>query len=73
MGKSAEAALQYQKAIALDPSLMVATVNLIALQWRTNHAQALATLDAAIAKATGADKTRLQTIKDKLTKSTTTT
>jgi Tfp pilus assembly protein PilF len=73
MGKSAEAAQQYQKALALDPSLMVATVNLIALQWRTNHAEALTTLDAAIAKATGADRTRLQAIKDKLTKSTTTT
>jgi len=74
MNKATEAIQQYRRALALNPALTVAYTNLVAMYAKAGKASdALATLDAGIAKTTGADKQRLQAIKDKLTTPETTT
>lgn len=67
-GKRTEAQEGYEKAIATDPTLAVAYVNLANL-WFTDGKkdQALEVLDRGIAKTSGEDRARLQEIKKYLT------
>ena len=73
-GKNDAAIAQYQKAIAGDPTLVVAYVNL-AMMYSTDHdlANADKVLAQGIAATSGADQTRLKTIKDSLDKPAATT
>lgn len=73
-GKNDAAIAQYQKAIAGDPKLVVAYVNL-AVMYSTvgDLTNADKVLSQGIAATSGDDQTRLKTIKDKLDKAVTTT
>ena len=75
-GKNDAAIAQYQKAIVDDPTLVVAYLNL-AMMYSTDHdlASADKVLAQGIGATSGADQTRLKTIKDSLDQpdSTTTT
>lgn len=72
-GREPEAIKEYQAAIAADPTLVVAYVNLATLQFNQKDVAAgTKTLDAGIAKTTGADKRRLSDIKAMLLKPKTT-
>lgn len=63
-GKTTEAKAEYEKAIALDPALAVAYVNLSAVFLREQDIdKAIATLDRGIAKTFGEDQQRLKDIK----------
>jgi len=73
-GKLTEAVKEYQAAIAADPTLVVAYVNLGTFQFNQGNADAgTKTLDAGIAKTTGEDQQRLKAVKAALLKPKTTT
>jgi len=73
-GKTADAEAEYEKAIALDPALVVAYVNLSAVYLREQDTdKAIATLDRGIAKTTGEDQQRLKDIKTSTLEATATT
>ncbi|MHB8867939.1 MAG: tetratricopeptide repeat protein [Thermoleophilia bacterium] len=73
-GKTADAKAEYEKAIALDPALVVAYVNLSAVYLREQDTdKAIATLDRGIAKTTGEDQQRLKDIKTSTLEATATT
>lgn len=73
-GRLADAIKEYQAAIAADPLLVVAYVNLGTLQFnQDNAADGTKTLDAGIAKTTGEDQQRLKDVKAALLKPKTTT
>lgn len=72
-GREAEAIKEYQAAIAADPTLVVAYVNLGTLQFDQGAVDAGSkTLDAGIAKTTGDDQQRLKDVKAALLKPKTT-
>jgi tetratricopeptide (TPR) repeat protein len=72
-GREAEAIKEYQAAIAADPTLVVAYVNLGTLQFNQGAVDAGSkTLDAGIAKTTGDDQQRLKDVKAALLKPKTT-
>jgi Flp pilus assembly protein TadD len=63
-GREAEAIKEYQAAIAADPTLVVAYVNLSTIQLNQGDVDtATKTLDAGIAKTTGEDQKRLKDLK----------
>jgi len=73
-GREADAIKEYQAAIAADPLLVVAYVNLGTLQFNQGATDAgTKTLDAGIAKTTGEDQQRLKDVKAALLKPQTTT
>ena len=73
-GKTADAKAEYEKAITLDPALVVAYVNLSAVYLREQDTdKAIATLDRGIAKTTGEDQQRLKDIKTSTLEATATT
>ena len=73
-GKIDEAKAQYEKAIATDPALTTAYINLAAVLVREQKIdEAVAVLDRGLAVITGDDKTRLETYKEQLTSATATT
>ena len=73
-GREADAIKEYQAAIAADPLLVVAYVNLGTLQFnQDNAADGAKTLDAGIAKTTGEDQQRLKDVKAAILKPKTTT
>ena len=72
-GREADAIKEYQAAIAADPALVVAYVNLGTLQFNQDDvAKGTKTLDEGIAKTTGEDQQRLKDVKAALLKSKTT-
>ena len=72
-GREADATKEYQAAIAADPALVVAYVNLGTLQFSQDDvAGGSKTLDEGIAKTTGEDQQRLKDVKAALLKSKTT-
>ena len=69
MGKTEEAKAAYTKALADDPKLVVAYVNLAGQLVREgNMDEAMKVLDGGIATLQGADKTRLEAVKTALQK-----
>lgn len=73
-GRAAEAIKEYRAAIAADPLLVVAYVNLGTLQLNQGAVvDGTKTLDAGIAKTTGEDQQRLKDVKAALLKPKTTT
>lgn len=73
-GKTDDAKAEYEKAIALDPTLAVAYVNLSAVFLREQDVdKAIDTLDRGIAKTTGDDQQRLKDIKASTLEATQTT
>lgn len=72
--RAADAMKEYQAAIAADPTLVVAYVNLSTLQFNQGSVDAgTKTLDDGIAKTTGEDQQRLKDVKAALLKPKTTT
>lgn len=72
--RAADAIKEYQAAIAADPTLVVAYVNLSTLQFNQDSVDAgTKTLDDGIAKTTGEDQQRLKDVKAALLKPKTTT
>jgi hypothetical protein len=72
-GREADATKEYQAAIAADPALVVAYVNLGTLQFSQDDAAGGSkTLDEGIAKTTGEDQQRLKDVKAALLKPKTT-
>jgi Flp pilus assembly protein TadD len=73
-GKKDEAKAEYEKAIAADPTLTVAYMNLVGMyNDEKNIAEANKVLDRGIAATTGDDQTRLKNYKVQLNTPTTTT
>lgn len=73
-GREAEAIKEYRAAMASDPTLVVAYVNLGTLQFNQGAVvDGTKTLDAGIAKTTGEDQQRLKNVKAALLKPKTTT
>lgn len=72
--RAADAIKEYQAAIAADPTLVVAYVNLGTLQFNQGSVDAgTKTIDDGIAKTTGEDQQRLKDVKAALLKPKTTT
>jgi len=68
-GRTAEAKAEYQKAIAADPTLTVAYVNLATVLVREgNKDEAIELLGRGIEQTQGSDQERLQAYKDQLSK-----
>lgn len=73
-GKTDEAKAQYEQALAADPTLTVAYINLaILLSQQGDNPGALEILKSGLEKVKEEDKTSLQTYIDELTSTTTTT
>jgi len=73
-GQADQAKAEYEKAIAVDPSLAVAYLNLVGMYaTEKNLTEANKVLDRGIGATTGDDQTRLKNYKDKLNTPTTTT
>jgi len=73
-GKLSEAEKEYRAAIAAQPTLVVAYVNLSSMLVQgKKQADALAILDEGIAKTSGEDKERLQKIREQFAATPTTT
>jgi thioredoxin-like negative regulator of GroEL len=73
-GKTDQAIAEYEKALAADPTLTVAYLNLaVVYATEKNLTEANKVLDRGIAALSGSDQTRLKTYKDKLNNPTTTT
>ena len=72
-GKIAQAKAEYEKALAADPTLTAAYLNLaVVYATEKNVTEAVKVLDRGLAAITGDDQKRLQIYKDKLTATTTT-
>ncbi len=67
LGRSAEAEKEYERALALDPTLATTYLNLAALHLRDqNTAKAMSVLNRGIAATAGADRLRLQELKSQI-------
>lgn len=58
-----EATSEYEKAISMDPTLVIAYMNLVALALRSDPDEAIAILDRGIKQTTGDDQQRLKDMK----------
>lgn len=58
-----EATSEYEKAISMDPTLVVAYMNLVALALKSDPVEAIAILDRGITQTTGEDQQRLKDMK----------
>ena len=72
-GKIDEAKSEYEKALSMDPALVVAYMNLASLAPRTDPAEAVTILDRGIAHTTGEDQQRLKDLKTSVQDQSTTT
>jgi len=67
LGRSAEAEKEYERALALDATLATTYLNLAALHLRgQDTAKAISVLDRGIAATAGADRLRLQDLKNQI-------
>lgn len=67
LGRAADAEKEYERALALDATLVTTYLNLAALHLREqNQAKALSVLDRGIAATAGADRLRLQDMKNQI-------
>ncbi len=67
LGRSADAEREYERALSLDAALVTTYLNLAALHLREqDREKALSVLDRGIAATTGADRSRLQDMKNQI-------